>query len=347
MSVGQGSLESMFSYIGVGRETTFGTYNTCTAGFDFLSSSIRTIQESKILEQVETKRTYSKQVRLGRVIEGELEAYYYPDSDACNYLMASAMGGTITTAQLSASAAYQHTFSIGNPSENSYSSICINIRKGQSAGAQIFEYSGLRVNEMMFTAEIDEPLKVNFGLMGKDVTSTSNDVASALGVNSFECLNFIDGVISIVSDSIGAATTTAFWHVQSVEFGVSNNIKADSVARRIGSDTVDVLPYGIAALTFNAQVRYDTSTSFDAMLSNADMAALLTFQGSTISGTSERRRLEVRMPILKVNDGGDPEIGGPDEVLSSSVVFHVMRDDSSAGGYAMQIDVVNSTTAYT
>lgn len=350
MPVGQGSLEGFASYIGVGRETTFGTYNTAASGLDFISSSVLTKQESKILEQIETSRTYSKQIRLGKVIEGEMEMYVYPRSTAWNYLLAGAFGGSVTSAtatgETAGGAALTHTYNIGNHGDNSFTSICLNIRKGQSSGAQIFEYSGMRVNEMNFTAEIDEALKCTVGFMGKDVTTTSNDVASALGVNSFDCLNFSDGNISIVADSIGAATTTSFWHVQSVEFGVSNNLKADTGSRRIGSDTIDVLPPGIAALTFNATLRFDTSTAFDAMIANTTFAAKLTFNGPTLGTSIIRQSLVVNMPILKVSEAGDPEIGGPDEMLTSNVVFHVLRDDSSAGGYAMQALVTNDTANY-
>jgi hypothetical protein len=70
--------------------------------------------------------------------------------------------------------------------------------------------------------------------------------------NQFDCLNFSDGRISVEADSIGAVTTTSFWHVQSCEFGIANNLKSDSASRRIGTDTLDVLPPGIANLTFNA-----------------------------------------------------------------------------------------------
>lgn len=350
MSVGQGSLESFDSYLAIGRETTFGTYDTATAGLPFLSCSLKMIKESKILEQIETSRQFSKQVRLGKVVEGEIEMYCYPKSTAFNYLVAGAFGGSVTsstaTGETAGGAAISHVYPIGSFKDNTYSSICLNLRKGASSGAQVFEYSGLRVNEANFTAEIDEPLKCSMGLIGKDVSTTANDVASALTVTGLNCLNFSEGYVSIVSDSLGAATSTSIWHVQNIELGIANNLKADSGSRRIGTDTVDVLPPGMAGFTFNATIRFDTSTAYDAMLANTVFASRLVFEGPTLGTSIIKESLQIDMPILRISNAGDPEIGGPDEMLTSQVEFHVMRDDSSVTGYAMQATVTNDTANY-
>jgi len=350
MAVGEGSLESYASYIALGRETTFGTYTTATAGLDFLSASLKLTLEDKILEQVETSRTFSKQVRMSRVVEGEIETYAYPRSTAFNYLVAGGFGGSVTSAtatgETAGGTAITHTYPIGDMVSNSFTSLNINERKGNSSGAQIFEYSGMRVNEINFSAEIDDPLKLTLAVMGKDVTTTSNDVSAALTTTGFNCLNFSDGIISVVADSLGAATTTAFFHVQSTEFGIANNLKSDSGSRRIGSETLDVLPPGIANVSFQATLRFDTSTAYDAMLANTTFAARLTFNGPTLGTSIIRESLVVEMPILKIKEAGLPEIGGPDEMLTSTIVFSVLRDDSSVGGFAMRALVTNDTANY-
>lgn len=352
MAVGQGSLEAYNSYLAVGRESTFGTYNTCTSGLDFISASMKTTQESKMIEQIETgNRTYSKNFRAGKVIEGEIEGYVYAESTAFNYLLAQAFGGSVTSAaatgESSGGAAYDHTYPIGIITDQSYPSISLNMRKGNSAGAKVFQYHGVRVNEANFSAEIDEALKCSFSVIGKDSTLTTNDVASAIGVDTLSPLSFIGGRISIEAGTLGQVTTTSFWHVQNVEIGISNNLKSDSGSRRIGSDTLDVLPPGIAALTFNATIRFDTSTAYAAMLANTSFAAEIQFQGDTTMPSSVLKPgIKFQFPVLKIADAGDPEIGGPDEMLTSQVTFHVLRDTSSAGGYAMRAIVTNDTSSY-
>lgn len=349
MAVGAGSYEGYGSYVAVGRETTFGTYDTATAGLEFLSASLKTMKETKVLEQVETSRTYSKQIKTSKIVEGEISGYVYALDNAFNYILQNAMGGTITTAtatgETAGGLAFTHTYKIGDMN-NSYTSLCINHRKGQSSGGFVFQYSGLRVNELNFTAEIDEALQFSASLIGKDSTQTSNDVASALSQNTDEPLSFVNGRVSVVADSLGAATTTSFWHVQSVEFGVSNNLKGDTESRRIGSDVLDVLPVGIASFPLTVSMRFDTTTAYDGMLANTDFAIDLEFQGSTLTTSVIKRGVKFRFPVTKISDAGDPEVSGPDGMLMSQVTFMVFRDTGSSGGYAMQAEVTNNVSSY-
>lgn len=349
MAVGENALYSGLSYMAVGRETTFKEYNTCTAALDFISSSLKTTQENKILEQIETSRTYSKRISMMKRVEGETEFYFYPRSTACVYLLQNALGGAAITSatatgETTGGTAFDHTFVLGN-FDQSYSSLCINMRKGDSTSGKVFEYSGIRVNELMFTAEIDEALRANASLIGVDSTVTTNDVASVLTTTSFIPLSFDNGRVS-VETSPSSLTSTSFWHIQSVEFGVANSLKNDAASGRIGSRVLDVLPPGVAVFTFNMTLRFDTTTAFDAMINETELAAEIEFLGPTITGSSLRERLKVEFPRIFISEAGDPEPGGPDEVLTSEVVAHVLRDDSSAGGYAIRATLTNNVSSY-
>lgn len=350
MAVGQGAIVSTESYVALGRETTYGTAVTTTAQIPFISSSMKVTQEGKILEQIETSRTYSQHIRMGKVIEGELAGYVYPMLTACGYLLQNAFGGTVTAAAVagdtSGSTAYEHEFNIGSHSAT-YSSLSINTRKGPASNGKVFEYRGVKVNEINFTAEIDEALKFSASLVGKNETTTSNDIASALTLGaSMTPLSFVNGVVS-VEDAVGSLTTTAFWHVQSVTFGIQNNLKTDSESRRIGSDVLDVAPVGIANLPLSMTIRFDTTTAYSAMKSSTEFAVQLFFEGAnTITGSNVKPRLRFVYPRVQISSAGDPEIGGPDEILTSEVTFNVLRDVSSAGGYAVKGYLVNNISAF-
>jgi hypothetical protein len=351
MAVGQGALIGGLSYVAIGRETALGTYNTCTAALDVLSSSIITSKDSKILEQIERSRTYSKRISLSKKIEGSLEFYYSPTVDACNFILQNAFGGTITSATATgetvgagASSAMTHTFNIGSM-DQSYTSLCINIRKGDSTNGKVYQYSGIRVNELSFSAELDEALKCSANLIGMDSTQNSNDVATALAIATNSPLSFVDGRVSIET-SFSALTTTSFWHVQSVEFGWGNALKADNDSRRIGSDTLVVMPPGMATLTLKCKIRFDTTTAYSAMLNATKLSAQLEFLGPTLTGSAIRQGIKMNYPTLYINNSGDPEIGGPDQILTSDVEFHVLRDDTTSTGYALQALVTNQKTSY-
>lgn len=348
MAVGEGSLMGQGSYVAVGRETTYGTYATSTAGLNFLSSSIKVIKETKILEEIQTSRTNSNFIQLGKSVTGELEYYFNPSSVACNYLLQNAFGGgAITSATATGdtvgSGTFQHTYNI-NDFRATYSSLSINHRKGESIGSKVFEYTGIRVNEYTITAEIDEPLLVNTAFVAKDATLTTNDVSSVLDTSAQKPLSFVNGRFS-VETSTGALTTTSFWHVQSLEFKISNNLQSDSGARRIGSDLLQVLPAGMAQFELSCQIRFDTTTAYDAMLAGTRLVGEFEFQGDTLSGSTLRESIKITMPNLRITDAGDPEIGGAGELLTSNVVFAVLRDPTT-GGYAVQAKVINKTSSY-
>ena len=349
MPVGQGALVGFNSYLAVGRETTYGTYVTGTAGLNFVSASMKTTMETKIIEQVSTSRTHSEKIQTGKVVEGDIELMYSPRNLACNYLLVNAFGGGVpsvatATGETAGGGAFTHTVTLNN-FDATYASLSINMRKGDSASAKIFEYSGLRVNEMTLNAELDEPLMMSFSLIGKDSSLSTNDVSSSLNTLSQNPLSFADGRVS-VETSFASLTSTSFWHVESVEFSINNNLKADADARRIGSNTLQVLPPGIANLELKMTIRFDTSTAFDAMINGTKLSAELEFRGPTMTGSAIREGIKLQFPTLYVSDAGDPEIGGPDEVLKSEVTFAVLRDNTSATGYAVRALVTNLTSSY-
>lgn len=350
MSVGENSLQGYGSYLAIGRESTFGTGVTTTSQLEFISASMKVLKETKIIEQVETSRTYSKQIKMGKMIEGELETYAYAEPNSFQYLLFNAFGGTVTsltaTGETLGGAAISHSIDIGNM-DGAYPSLSMNMRKGQSGVGKVFEYKGVKVNEASFSAEIDEALKATFSVIAKDATQTTNDVGSALATTTCsEPLSFVNGRISVVAGSLATITTTSYWHVQSVEFGLQNNLKSDTSSRRIGSDTLDVLPAGIANMNLTLNIRFDTTTAYDGMLNNTDFAVELEFQGSTLGTSVIRRGMKFQFPLCKISDAGDPDIGGPDEQIMSSVVFQPFRDCSSAGGYAMRAIVTNNVASY-
>ena len=100
------------------------------------------------------------------------------------------------------------------------------------------------------------------GLIGKDVTTTTNDLSGNISKTATSTLVFTNGRVS-VEGTFAALTSTSFWHVQSVSFGFANSLKADSESRRIGSDTLVVLPQGVASFPLTVTMRFDTTTAYD------------------------------------------------------------------------------------
>ena len=187
-------------------------------------------------------------------------------------------------------------------------------------------------------------LMMNVSLIGKDASITSNNVASVLNALDQVPLSFVNGRFS-VETSTAALTTTSFWNVQSFSFKVQNNLNADTSSRRIGSDTISVLPAGLAKFELTCSIRFDTTTAYDAMMAGTRFAAEFQFQGGTMSGSNLRESIKITMPYVIVSDAGDPEVGGPNEPLTSEITFAVLRDPTTSG-YAVQAVVFNKTSTY-
>lgn len=348
MAVGGSSNLGALSYVAIDRETTFGTAVTTTAALDPISFSVKTAKDNKILEQIERSRVMSKHIKMGKVIEGEMELYYTSQIDAHVYLLQNAFGGTVTsstaTGETAGGAAFDHDIRIGSM-DQTYKSLTINSRKGDSTNGVVFEYSGVRINELGMTAELDEPLKLNCSMIAQDSTVGATDVESLLTANTAGPLHFAQGRLSVES-SFASLTSTSFWHVQSFEFTLSNNLKSDNESRRIGSDILAVLPVGVATLQLTMTVRFDTTTAYDAMIADTKLSAEFEFLADTLTGSSIKEGLKVQMPVVYIKDAGEPEIGGPDEILSSQIVCDVLLDDSSASGYAVRAIATNLTSSY-
>lgn len=352
MPVGASALISSFSYLAVSRETATGTYETCTAELPFISCNLKTIKEVKVLEQIERSRSMSKTLSLGKVCSGDVEFYFEPRRAACGFLLQNWMGGTVTSATATgettgagAASAITHTFVLGTQA-NTYPSLSLNHRKGPVTSGRVWQYHGVKVNELMFSAELNEPLVVKANLVAMDSTQVSNDIEANLTFETTVALSFDSGRFSVEA-TFASLTSSSFWHVQSVEFGMNNAVKVDDESRRIGSDILNVLPAGMAQYTLNCKIRFDTTTAYAAMMNHTTFMCELEFLGETLpAGSAVRQGLKFQFPKVKVMDAGDPEIGGPDEIITSEVTFQVLRDDSSATGYAFQALLTNLRANY-
>lgn len=351
MSVGDSTLLGGMSYVAIGRETVTGTYNTCPALLPVLSFSMTTKKDNKIVEQIERSRTYSQRQPQMKMVAGDAAFYFQPQLDACAYILQNAFIGTVTsatstgeTAGAGASSAMDHTFNIGDGYQ-SHTSLCLNSRRGGPTVGKVFQYSGCRVNEITFAAELNDALKCTAGIVGMDSTLVSNDVQTTTMQTATSLLSFIDGRVSVEATA-ASLTSTSFWHVQSAEWGWSNNIKADAASGRIGSDILTVLPAGMCTFKLRAKLRFDTTTAYSAMIASTKLAVQLDFQGPTMSGSSIRQKLRFNFPAVYVHGASEPAIGGPNEILSTDVEFHVMRQDDTTAGYACQAILTNQRASY-
>jgi hypothetical protein len=351
MAVGQNANMGFSSYLLVGRELTFNTYNTCTAALEFQSASFTMKREIKQLDAVRKSRSMADKIGLGRAVEGSIDWAMGADDNASNYLLQNAMGGGVVSSATAAGdtaggGLFEHVLSI-NGFDATYSSLCFNHRKGDGVNGKVFEYQGGRVNEFSLKAEIDEALAASAKLILCDATSGGTDQSALATNNNGQVPLVFTNMRFSVENTFASLTAASFWHVQSIELGVNNSLKSDSSSRRIGSDVLQVLPPGVVAYTLNISMRFDTLTAYAAMMSETQMAAQVEFlQPNTSTGSKFQQGIKFDFPRVYISDAGDPEIGGPDEIIKADVTFLVLQDDSSATGYACKATVRNAVSTY-
>lgn len=348
MSVGDSALLNSQSYLGIGQETALGAFNTLLAGLDFRSHSLKTQKDSKILEQVERIRTATKRIHLSKVTGGNIDWYFRPMETADCYLIKNAFGGAViststVTGETTGGGGLDHVITLGY-FNLTYSSLCINARWGASSTGKIKQFHGMRVDELTISAQIDEPLMCSVSMVGVDSTVVSSDVESQFTATSNPILSFVSGRLSI-EGTFASLTTSSFWHIQNVSFKVKNNIKSGPEARRIGSDIPVVLPPGMQSYELSCQIRFNTTTAYDAMIAATEYGGELEFLGATISGSVAPQGLLIEFQKLIIKDAPFPEISGPDGVLTSQVTFDVLRDES-ATGYAVRATITNNITSF-
>ncbi len=347
MAVGAGYIPSFPSYLGIIREASYGTYVTATtAGLEFISCSLKTKKENKVVENITSYRVMSNTIGLGRTVAGDIEHYFDPKSLAACYLLQNALGGAaVTSATFTGdtvgSYGWVHTMVLGN-FDTATASLSVNMRKGDSASAKIFEYCGLRVNDLELSSALNAPLKMKYALVGKDSSVTTNDISANLVSYAENPLSFVNGRLSL-EGTFASLTTSSFWHVQSITMKLANNLKTDE--RRIGSDTIEVLPPGTAKIDLEFKIRFDTTTAYNYMLAGTIISGEMEFLGDTLTGSKAQQGVKLQFPKIVVTEALDPEVTGPNEVLMQNIKCVVLRDISSSTGYAIKAYVTNGLSA--
>jgi hypothetical protein len=263
MSVGDGARCGYRSFVGIGRETTWGTKKTSTSFLEFLSESMEKKNDAELLKSLNTSRGATHHVLKNEVIGGAIETYMNLDSDAVVSCFLQAMGGTCTS--VASGTAYHHTIAQGVMTSTTQG-LTIQKRVGEVA-ADIFDYVGCRGGSWSIKADPGMPNTCKFDFVGKYGTTSSDSLTAADGltvvlteVNPADWKGVTYKVGNYVSmTSVLASGTTEV--ITGLEINYDNGLVSDDSARNIGSAQLGVLPPSENKITIKVSQRYDTSTA--------------------------------------------------------------------------------------
>lgn len=324
------------SYVAVGKETTFGTYNTVSAAVEALSCSFKTELMSKKIESLHGSRGYAKRVTTDKVVAGALEHALHPEESVL--IVANALGGGIGTSSLTASC-YTHSITAGD-FDTTPVSLCFNVRKGDE---HVFEYNGGRVNVLKIAGTLGEEVKITSEMIFKDSTVGTNDVLSNLSISTVLPFTYVQGTFRYAATST-ALTSTVAEAIQAFELTVNNNLKPEA-GRELGSAVLTRLPATRRSIELKITQRFDTTTTLNRHLQATVGAVELFLEGESASAEANYT-MQIQLP--KVYQGmAEPEVPGGDDVLKSEITYDVVAENPGTTTVRdIGVTVINKTASY-
>jgi hypothetical protein len=323
--------------LGIGKETTFGTFITATAFLEFNSESLKYTKEEIKLESINGMRDYTRRMFGNTTVDGSIEAPLNLASDACVFLLKAGMGGTATAAAGSGTSKI-HTLSQGTMDDDStMRSLSLSVRPGNGS-ASTWSFYGCRVNQLTLKSEVGTPVIMNVDILGKGCS-----ISATMPAASYSIINPLtfQNVAMSVGTTIGAATTTSQEYVKSFELTLNNNLYGDH--RCLGSAEVVGIPAGKRDITLKVTQAFDTTTAFERYTTATLTAIKLTMDSGIAYGTSiGTYKMEVFLPRCYLNPF-TPAVGGNDPVFQE-LEYRCMY--STEATYAIKMTVQNLTASY-
>jgi hypothetical protein len=316
------SKQGFESFIGIGKESGFGSQADATDFIEFnsegLSKEINRIMSAGIRGTASMSRFKNGAIACGGDIESEL-AY-----SGFEKLIENAMG-SVSSTQVGVTAAYRHIFSLLN---NIQDSLSIEANKG----GEPFKYIGSRVNEMSISAELDAIPIIAFTLLCQDEL-VGTDVINPTTAPTYpanELAVFTEGIFKI-----NGAESEAI----SFELTAGQNLKEDK--RALGSALIVDSPrndFRNISGTFHTE--FDDMVHYNRFLSGETASLELLFTGSEIEA-GNNREIKIYLPKIVYN-GETPQVGGK-EIIEHDIPFTGLFDVSGSED-ELQIEIQNTKT---
>ena len=340
MAIGSGTALGWGALLGYGEETTWGTKIGAANFMEFDSESLKKTIDTEKLESLNGNRAFIRRVQKGTSVDGAISYDFHPITGIS--LLKHVLMGTVTSAQVGATVAWNHTFTASDMSTITQKGLSFEIRP-DSATTTAFYYTGCRVDALKLTGAVNETVKAELSLVGKDATTgafaTTTAVFSTIRPFIYYDVTFrFDGTIA-------SMTTGSTENITSFELTVNNNLHKDESTYSLGSTSRTALPPGKRDITMSFVQRYDTTTAFSRFTQGTEGAVrLILDSGQTIGAalTTYSMHIDLHKVFYKSVESDISDSG----VLTQRVELSVVADTTTSAGKDVVISVTNSNTAY-
>lgn len=343
MAVGSGAVLGFDALLGYGQETTWGTLVTATSFMEFRSESLKKNIEEEKLESLGTGRAFARRIQKNISVEGTLSYDLHPVDGIS--LIKHALMGTVTSAAAGTSDSFNHTFTAGDISGISQKGLTFEVRP-QSDTQSAFIFYGCRVNSMKISGSINEPVKCEMEIVGKDGT-TGTFATTTVAYSTVRPYIFADGTFTI-DGTIGSLTSTSDENIIAFELTVNNNLNSDESSRSIGDSALTNLPPGKREIMLNITQRFDTTTAWSRFINATQGAVRLKLDTGVTIGSADTNvttySMFIDLPKVYYNQA-QPEI--PDSgIITHEIEISAIGDTVTSSPTDIVVTVTNSASSY-
>jgi hypothetical protein len=320
MAIGSG----LSGQLGVGKETTYGTFVAPSKFFEFDKASVE-LELIRVdgggIAAGRAARLVSQSIVAGR--SGSASGELSVPTVGFGLILQQLMGTSVTPVQQATTTAYLQTHALN--ADLGGKMLTIQVGVPQTTGT-VTPYSGLggKITKAGFKCSTDEALKCSLDFDLRDVTD-----ASALATASYPAavmpFNFTQMSVKAGATVAGA---TALTGITGFSLDIERKQKTD--ARYAGSGGLKAEPITNDYVGLSGSVDADFLVKADLMdrfTNNTTTSLVWDFTGSIIASTYAYQ-FTVELPAVKFTKPGHTTVDGPD-VVSGGFPFTVYSDGSN------------------
>lgn len=315
------SITGQGTVLGLGEETTWGTFQTPDIFLDITEEGLEISPE-----EYQTKGLRGAG-RAARPVDFDIETTRSAGGSftvevptrGFGRVLKHTLGGTPTSAQQGATAAYKHTIAIGT-TDGKGLTVQKQFRDAASTLVATFSYLGCKITELAFSMAVGEVLMAEVTIDSKDEV-TNQAAATASYLTNAGLLSFSGAALTWNGNPMGKVTD---WSMS-----IKNALNTDGYYLGSSGTKGEQNVNGRIEITGEITAEVDALTYYNAWRSRTAPALVATFEGQTIASTYKEM---LRFTCPAVRFGGEtPKAGGP-EIITVSVPYtaYTPTDGSSA-----------------
>lgn len=306
------------SQIGIGDETTYGTYATPTRFTEFADESMKLDQEVVSAPGLRAANRVQRtdRVRLDRKgASGDVS--FVVQSKGFGLWLKHALGkaGVITT-HAGGTSSKDHTHTLGDPYGLSYT-----FQKGVpdvSGTVQPYSYLGTKMTGWELSNSVDGFVMFKASQFSQDETTSQSLASASYPSGTVEDLFFTDGAVNIASGAVSVK-----------DISITGNSALNTSRRFLRSSalTKEPLIAGPYEITGSMTMEFDGLTQYARFTAGTIGQVDVTWTAPTAIESTIYPSLTVTMPKV-IFTGGTPVVTGPD-VVELTTPFRVLYDGSN------------------